>query len=424
MLDLFAKNREYRSFLLFSIFLSIGEGIFGIFMMWVVHAIFQNPMYTGIAGFMFGAPKVICFMFGPFVDKRSKASVLRTVTFIEFIVVVLVLLVSLYFQPGVWVYHLAILSVSITGLFGAPAFTAMMPRIVKGEDLIKANALASITAIIGGLSIGIVLYLLMIRGADFSLVHGVNAVVVFIALLFSFLIHSNETEDAKASKVAKKAYITKLKEGFSFAKKGVMLPLMVAVVSMGFFADIAYVNLPMFAQEHLGTASGYIVLSALALLGGLIGSIISRIIESKLELWKILVGCFVLAGASRIAFVNVIPNNLTRAILIYILYIGLGSAIGIFYGTLIQKLPPKNLIGRVDAVITSLSAVAAAVGALVGGLIGTLLSNIDTVFIIQGSSYIAIGIFLCFSRSIRRLPKISEIVSDSDDDTTLRDIHL
>ena len=412
MFKLFAENRNFRSLLLFSTFGGVGRGMFSIFMMWVVHAMYQNPMYTGIAGFMFSAPLVASFVIGPFVDRWSKVKVLRVVELTKLCVVGLILAAQILHYPGVWLMLPAIFVFSIASLFGGPAFMAMMPRVVDGEDLVKANALMNIAGIATGLGIGVGLLLLTAGGADFAWVYMINAVVLLISVLFSTLLRSSEPEP-ESDKAAEgtsplKAYLGELKEGLSFIKTGIMLPLIIAMVSMRLFSQIAYVNFPMFAEVHLGTASGYVLLSALALTGGMLGSIICRAVDAKFNLSKILVGGFAAAGAARILFVNILPDNRTRGILLYVLYVGLASAIGIFYDVLVQKLPPKTLISRVATANTSLSAIAAAIGALIGGILGTVL-HADTVFIIHGATYIAIGVLLCFSGQIRALPKISEL---------------
>ncbi|MCL2593156.1 MAG: MFS transporter [Defluviitaleaceae bacterium] len=411
MQKLFNENRDFRFFLIFSTFYGVGSGIFGIFMMWVIHAMYQNPMYTGIAGFAFSVPAIASFIIGPFVDRWNKIKVVRASCFIRSCMVLVLIIVPYFYSPSVWFFHLAILVFSISGVFSAPAFAALLPRIVDSEDLVKANALMSIVGIMGGASVGVVLYMLMVRGAGFELVYTVNVVVLIMALLSSFLVRNKEQKNIsdKSDKNAIKIYLGELKSGFAFIKKGVLLPIVIAIVSMNFFAEVSYVNIPMFAELHLGTASGYIILSAFALAGGVVGSYISRIVETKFELWKLLVVGFILTGIVRIIFVRVIPNNFTRALLIYILYVGLGSMLGIFYGTLIQKLPPKHLIGRVATVFTSLVAIAIAIGAIIGGLAGTLLPDVDMVLIIQGCSYIVIGLCLCLSGRIRKLPKISDI---------------
>ena len=410
MLKLFAQNRNFRSLLFFSTFGGIGRGMFSIFMMWVVHALYQNPMYTGIAGFMFGAPLVASFIFGPLVDRWNKVRVLRIVELVKLCVVILILVSHIFFYLGPWFIFLAILVFSIASLFGSPAFTAMLPRVVDGEDLVKANVFMNITGIAGGLGLGAGLLILMAGEADFTWVYVINAAVLILSVLFAVFIRSEEpaTPTADDSKGAFKTYLSELKTGLTFVKTGVMLPLVVVIVSMSFFADVAYVNFPKFAEVHLGTAFGYVLLSALALTGNLVGSYICRMVDTKFKLGKILVMGFITAGIARIAFVNVIPGNRTGGILIYVLYVGLASAISIFYQVLQQKLPPKNLISRVATTMTSLRAIAAAIGALVGGVLGTLL-DVDTVFIIQGASYIAIGVLLSLSVSVRRLPKIGEL---------------
>lgn len=409
MLKLLSKNRNFRSLLLFSTFGGIGRGMFSIFMMWAVHALYQNPIYTGIAGFMFGVPLCISFIIGPFVDRWSKVRVLRAVELVKFTVVIFILISQIFYYPGVWLILPAILVFSIASLFGGPALTALLPRIVDSDDLVKANALLNITGIVGGLGIAAGLLTLMAGDADFAWVYGINAAVLSVAVLSSiFLRHKEPAPAASGSKTAVTAYFSELKTGFAFIKKGIMMPLAVAIVSMAFFSNVAYVNFPMFAEMHLGTAFGYILLSALALTGSLIGSFICRATESKFTLRKIFVGGFMLAGAVRIIFVNTIAVHLITGILIYVLYIGLASAIDMFHHVLIQKLPKKDSISRVFTTNTSLCSIAAAIGALVGGLLGTLL-EVDTVFIIQGGSYIVIGAMLCLSPHIRSLPKISEL---------------
>ena len=408
MLKLFAENRNFRSLLFFSTFGGIGQGMFRIFMMWVVHALFQNPMYTGIAGFMFGAPLAASFIFGPLVDRWKKVWVLRVVELVKLGVVTLLLVAHIFLYLSPWLLFLIILVFSMADLFGRPAFMAMLPRVVGGEDLVKANAFMNITGIAGGLGIGAVLLILTAGEADFLWIYVINTAVLALAVLYTAFIRCEEPAAAPEERGTKSrfgAYWRELKMGLSFVKTGVMLPLVTGFISMGFFAQIAYVNFPEFAETHLGTAFGYVMLSALALTGSLLGSYICRMVENKFELGKILVMGFVAAGIGRIAFVTVLPINRTRGVLIYVLYIGIVSAISIFYQVLQQKLPPKNLISRVATTITSMNAIAAAIGALVGGVLGTLL-DVNTVFIAQGGFYIVIGLALGVSGQVRRLAKV------------------
>ena len=409
-----SENRDFRRFLLFSVFSGVGGGIFGIFMMWAIHAQYRNPIYTGIAGFMFGAPYVASFIVGPLVDRRSKVRTIRVASLVRFLVVALILAAHLFFEPGAWFFLLAILSYCVARVFERPARAAYMPGILAGEDLVRANARLNIVGTIAGLAVGGGLYALMRRGAGFELVYGANAAALLLAFLSSASLRGPESEAPAKGRdpAAMRAYFAELRAGFAFVSKGALRPLIVAGLFISFFSEMAYVNLPMFAQTHLGADSGYIVLSALALLGGIFGSLVSRAVEKRLELWKIIAGCLVAAGVARIVFVLIIEGGLARALLAYILSVAFGSAISIFYAALIQKLAPKNLVGRVAAIRASITSAAAAIGALAGGLAGRLLPGADMALLIKGGSYIVIGACLCLSASVRSLPKIADARGD------------
>ena len=415
MQKLFMENSNFRTYLIFQTFNSIGTGIFSIFMMWAIHSQYQNPIYTGLAGFMFAVSGIANFIVGPFVDKHNKVFLIRVVCLIQFCVVAFLFIISFAFTPGVWFYLGAILVYHVMTMLGVPAKTAYLPTIVSGEDLVKANALVGILGSVIGLGIGAFLYIAMAGDTGFEMIYAVNAVILFLALIATpFLKNIAQTSDKKIAK----SYLSELKAGLAFVWRGsetgqvnrVLLCLVTAFVFMSIFANIASVNMPMFADIHVG-GSGYILIVALGLVGGIVGSYISRIIGPKYKLGTIFVVGIIVTGIVRIIFVNVMPGNFTRSLWILVLYTGLAGAAAILFQTLRQRFPPKHLIARVSAIYISLLSAAASVGALLGGLMGSLMIDVGMIFIIQGASYIVIGIFLFFSKSIKNLPKISDMVS-------------
>lgn len=406
MLKMFLENKDFRNFLLYGTFSGIASGIFGIFMMWVIHDIFHNPFYTGLAGVMFVLPKVLGFVAGPFVDKSNKANLVRIGTFLQLVAVSCLLVISRFGYAQIWMFLSIILLYSVSGTIKSPAGAALLPKIVDGNELMRANVAINIVATLAGIGVGAGLYVMMSDGSrsTFELVYAANIAILVLALFFSLFLRDKVVKEAKKAR-----YLTELKEGFAFIRQRYVVHLVVAFLFMGLFSNIAYVNLPLFAEIHTGSAQGYILLSALALFGGVIGSYLTRAVASKFEVWKILVAAFVLAGVARIVFVHAISDENSRFIWIYLLYAGLGSVVGIVFQTLMQKLPPKPLIARIDTINTSLYAVFAAIGAFLGGFAVNLLPNADTAFIVQGASYIVIGLCLCASKHLKTLPKIDEI---------------
>ena len=76
------KNSSFQRFLIFQFFNNIGIGIFNIFMIWWIHFLFQNPIYTGLAGFVLVVSGIFNFMIGPFIDKSSKTRIMKIGSFV------------------------------------------------------------------------------------------------------------------------------------------------------------------------------------------------------------------------------------------------------------------------------------------------------------------------------------------------------
>ena len=413
MISLFLRNHKYRWCLLHTTFGGVGSGMFGMLMIWIIHAEYQNPFYTGLAGVMFAVTTIGSFLIGPFVDRRSKILLIRVCTFIELIILSLVLAASLTDMLGLWILLAAILINSTTNIFYGLAFSAYKPTIVASEDLLTSNSMSTIAGIVTGIAVGVILYVSLMHGADFVIMYIVMTAFLFISFVFSLFLRAGEPvqhefEHGKSFKI----YFAELKEGLRFMAKGAVFALLIVVLVQDLAASIAYVNIPMLVQVHTGYATAYIVLTAMAMLGGMLGAYGARILGPKLVVWKYIALCFILAGAARILFINVIADNFSHALYVHILYIGISSTAGMAIGTLMQKLPPKHMIARVSAAETSLTGITSVLGAFLGGILGTIAANVDIIFVIQGIIYLLIGLGVCLSKSLRRLPKVDDVTEE------------
>ena len=116
-----------------------------------------------------------------------------------------------------------------------------------------------------------------------------------------------------------------------------------------------------------------------------------------------------ITGVIRIVFVAVIPVSLIGAYIIAVLYAALTGPIGIAFTSLGQKIPPKDMVGRVDTIVTTFAAIFVAIGALLGGFLGNIVADVGHIFIFHGISYGVIGVFVLLVPSVRKLPKMDEI---------------
>lgn len=406
MLNLFKQNKMFRVLLTYQFFSGIGGAMFSMFILLSVHLIYHNPIYTGIAGFLMAAPRIVSFAVGPIVDRRNKITIMRLTTLLEFLVLSLLAFTPLQEHLGVLFMFAVIFAYNIAALFENPAGTALLPQIVKKEDIMEGNSLINIVAMAGGVIIGTVLFISLGGELNFRFLYGFSAVFLGLALISSLFL-KNATAKETVEKSPTSNYLQDLKEGAKFIRRNVLLFIIIAIVVMDFTGEIAYVNRPMFLEYHTG-AQGYVLFSLMTLIGGIIASYLVGTLGNKFSLDKFVFALFMTAGAMRILFALVVPLHLIGALITTVFYAALITAIGIVFESLSQKIPPKDMVGRVDTLSTTFSSIFVALGAFAGGFLGNVVSDTGHIFIYQGISLAVIGVFIISVPSIRKLPKMDE----------------
>ena len=226
------------------------------------------------------------------------------------------------------------------------------------------------------------------------------------AFVFSLLL-KNYVSKEKAEKAAPSKYIADLKEGAGFIRRDILLYIIIAAVATSFFGEITAVNRPMFVEYHIG-AQGYIAIVVMAIIGGLIASVFVGTFGNKFKLGRFIFTLFVVAGIVRIAFAFTLPVSYMGALIISVASATLATSLSIIFSSLNQKIPPENMVGRVDTIDTTFKAIFVAIGALAGGVLGSVIP-VDYIFILHGVSYIAIGVFIILVPGIRKLPNMNGI---------------
>ncbi len=275
------------------------------------------------------------------------------------------------------IYILALLLATISSFF-SPSMGAIIPDIVKRENLADANSIRalpeSILSLLSPLAAGL---LFGIFGLLPIMI--VNAISFFASAVSEMFIKIKK--ESILHKDNKEPYIESLKQGLRFIKTlpEIIMMVGVAVIANFALAPIFSVALPIVLLKDFGISEQlYGVFNSLTTIGMLIGpifaaSIIKRYHYSKL-VWSILAFNGVLSLLIAIfsfsgLFSSVYINYVAMIILINILVVTI-VWVNLAITTASQLLVPKDMMGRVSSVLGTFSMIAMPLGtALMGSLL-------------------------------------------------------
>ena len=413
MVKLFLSNGQFRLYMMYQIFSGLGGGIFSIFMLLSVHMLYGNPMYTGIAGFIMVVPFVFSMVVGPIVDRNNKVKIMRLTTFLEFGVLALLTLTPLLETLGVVFMFGVIFVYSIAALFESPSGTALLPHIVGESEILPANSMINVASLLGGIGIAFILFTSVGEDMNIRIVYGLSAAFLVGAFAFACFLR-DPSEKKKTAENPKHRYMTDLVAGWKFLRGSVLIYLMVAWIAMRIVMEISSTNMPAFAEYHVGV-QGYVIFTVVGMVGGILASLFVGSFGSKYKIGYFLAAMLVLRGISRVVFVHILPDYYYAGLASLLFFTALSSSVGILYMSLEQKLPPKDMVGRIDTLTTTFFALMGAVGALLGGIVGRLVANVDHIFIFQGYMYVVFGVLIILIPAVRKLPKMDEIQRAEED---------
>ena len=228
------KNTRFVFTWLSGMTLTLGFSIFFLSVSWLTIDVLKQPAFLGIILTAVSLPRVVMMVFGGVFADRFQKSRLLCLTNIGQGVLMLIV-VALHFADAYSVTALLIISVLFGLLDGMsyPALSSLMPSIVSGQQLQRANSLfqgsLELMFVIGPFLAGI----LLTRGS-FGLSFGTSAALIFLSaiLIMPRLIQDNIPEVAPLSP---KDVLIDLKEGIRYVSQ-------TPVLRSGTFA-IAIVNL-------------------------------------------------------------------------------------------------------------------------------------------------------------------------------------
>ncbi|MFA1822667.1 MFS transporter [Virgibacillus oceani] len=357
---------------------------FGTFIIsWFVYDLTGSELAMGSLWIInIGTQIFVQFSIGPYIDRFQRKSVMMVSESVRILAYILLLIISFtgHLNAGI-LYSVAFLTAVV--VYDPPA-NALVPNLVKKDQLVKANAH------IAGTVQFMRLIALPIAGlvvASFSIYLAVFMVVFLflISILFVSLIQ----EHRQSNKMVGNNWWSQFKKGLAVYRKQKIL------IFLGFF--IAVVNFSVFATQVMyipyvlevldGTSFSYGLFAASFPLGYIIGSfIVGKLSEPSQRLMYILmIGALFIGGLTHVGLG--LTTLLWAAIMIEVIAGIIMPVWNIYCNTLFQKLVPDDIRGQVFTVRFIFSKIATPLG-IIYGTFWAISFTLPTLFL-------SVGILTC-----------------------------
>ena len=329
---------------------------------WLVLELTKSSFLLGLDSFLGSIPIVLFSLVGGvFADRTERQKLLLGSQFVQ--MACAFVLAGLFATGVVKIWHILTLSfiVGTAQSFGGPAYSALIPTLVKTEDLPNAIALNSIqfnaARVLGPSFGGVALTLL---GASWCF--GLNG-VSFIAVIISLLVIHPHFVPTKS----RESVMTSMKEGFRFIRsQGTMEALIVLAFMMTLLAFPLIVFLPVFAQDVFhGGANLYTIFLVCSGIGSICGALtIATLGKHKHMGLLVLVMLF---GLGVLITCFALSHHFVLSCVLIFIAGAMLLAVFTSIGSLVQLITPDNMRGRVLSVYNVAFRGGMPVGSLVVG---------------------------------------------------------
>lgn len=378
---------------------------FGTFVIsWLVYDLTGSKLAMGTLWMVSLCTQIIVQLgMSPYLDRWARKKVMMISELVRWMAYVGILLLLVQNLLSVEVLYAAAFLTSI--VIYDPAANALLPSVVKNDELVKANAKIS--------GIGQMMRLLALPSAGFLIgFWGGFESLVFVVSLFSvsvLLLMFLEEKNFVPSKI--ESWWKQSKKGISFYKEQpilIILGFFIAITNFGIFATLS-MYIPYVTEILGGSSFEYGLFSASFPLGFVMGTmLVGRIKEPKEHRYTVMLGAVFIGGASYLLLG--ITTLFWLAILIEIMAGIVMPFWNVHSTTLYQRVVPNEMRAQVFSVRFIISKAAAPLGILYGTFCATYYS-IPALFLSVGlltCSITAIGMVV-LQRSIGKRREINEV---------------
>ncbi|MGA3261827.1 MAG: MFS transporter [Bryobacteraceae bacterium] len=395
------KAFQYRDFRLMWVGActsSIGTWMQIVAQAWLVYDLSKSGFLLGLDMFLGGIPIFLFSLFGGVIaDRFERRRVLLASQWVQMASAFTLTILVLFHVVHVW--HILGLSF-VSGFaqaFGSPAYLALIPTLVKKEDMPNAIALNSIQFNMATV-IGPMLGGLAMAKLGNAWCFGLNGLSFVAPIVSLSMLHIRIIPEKTSESV-----LDSMKEGFRFIHRhGTMEALMVLAFAMTALGVPARTFLPIFAKQvfHRGPEM-YTMCLSIAGVGSVLGALAVAALGNVAHKGRIALSTLILMGVGITGFALSRSVPLTFALM----FLNGASMVGVFamVNSLVQLITTNEMRGRVMSAYSFAFRGGMPMGNLVAGWLVPIFTA-PTVVAVDGLLLAALGLyFLLVHRKVAAL---------------------
>ena len=403
------KNKNFSILLFGRLITNFGDSIYSIATLTLIYTLTKSTFYSGITLFLISFTAILQIFVSPLISKFNVKRFLIISQLFQAIILLAITYLIYINKLQITTLIIFIVCISFINQIVYPVQLALLPKIVKQEDLVKANSLFSIAYqgsdalfnSIGG-------FIITVFGTIYAFI--INSITFFInSFIFIFL--SNDL--SKNTNTIQENYFTKLSSGIKIWNTPLLKPLLIGIIIINFSTSSLLTLLP----EYSETSYFYGILLSASGLGILIGAFLSNSQILKNIRLSVLYTTFTLGIALSWGALSIVNNNsITNKIYNFLLFLFGWILIGIlntYSQTMIQCIISKDKLDVAMSTMIGLSIAFSPLGALLAGVL-SIKYSIKTIIIITSLLIFSIFLFWLFNKNIRNLPSFSKLLEMRD----------
>jgi DHA3 family tetracycline resistance protein-like MFS transporter len=327
----------------------VGDGIYTVAIAWQVYDLSNAPTALAVVGAAWMVPQVLLLLLGGAVsDRVDRRQVLMLSDAIRGAAIAAIGVLAVTDTLELW--HLIAL-VAVYGAGGAlftPAFTALVPQIVPRRLLLQANSLDQFVRPLTGRLVGPALggWLIAVFGAGTAFLVDAGSFAASAAAILLM-----RTRPVLAKTGPRPSIVGDVRAGLGFVRSQTWLwaTLLAVTIAMLFFLGPVYVLMPYIVKNTLGAGADGL---GLVFAAGGAGAILTSLVLGQRRMPRrpltVIYIAWSLSAFSLIGYA--VATELWHAMLVSFVSVAALTAGGVLWSTVLQRLVPEGMLGRVASI--------------------------------------------------------------------------